>query len=352
MECNMVNSEDEVKRVNNNEINWLLDSGCTDHIVNNDSYFENYRVLEKPMNVCLGNNSIVKATKIGTVKSYFNAFGKESEVRINNVYYVKDMHSNLISYGKITNTNTIISKGNLTKIIENKNKVTAVAWKEGNLHRMQTKLKLDTTHVNSTNINHMSEKAKWHRMLGHVNFDYLNKLIKNKLLDGIPSEIESEYMRCKICIENKMNKLPFENNRYQAKQVLEIIHTDVCGTFQTTGPNGERYFVSFIDDYSKIAKVYPIKSKAEVFDCLVEFINESENLTVKRVKVLRCDNGTEYLNNRIYNFVKEKGITINTCPRYVHELNGTAERFNRSIMNMSRCLLSEADVKKKNIGQK
>ena len=347
MECNMVNSDGEVKRVNNNEINWLLDSGCTDHIVNNENYFENCRVLEKPMNVCLGNNSIVKATKIGTVRSYFNAFGKENEVRINNVYYVKDMHSNLISYGKITNTNTIISKGNLTKIIENNKKVTAVAWKEGNLHRMQSKLKLNTTHVYSTNVNNMSDKEKWHRMLGHVNFDYLNKLIKYKLLDGIPSEIESEFMRCKICIENKMNKLPFENNRYQAKQVLEIIHTDVCGPFQTTGPNGERYFVSFIDDYSKIVKVYPIKTKAEVFDCLVEFINESENLTEKRVKVLRCDNGTEYLNNRIYNFVKEKGITINTCPTYVHELNGTAERFNRTIMNISRCLLSEADVNKK-----
>ncbi|KYN50211.1 Copia protein [Cyphomyrmex costatus] len=87
-----------------------------------------------------------------------------------------------------------------------------------------------------------------------------------------------------------MHNLPFQNNRSKANDILEIIHTDVCGSFKTAGPNGERYFVSFIDDYS---------------------------------------------------------IFINTCPVYVHELNGTAERFNRTIMDMARCLLDEAQVHKK-----
>ena len=131
-------------------------------------------------------------------------------------------------------------------------------------------------------------------------------------------------------------------HRTKAKDILEIIHTDVCGPFKTTGFKGERYFVSFIDDYSKIAKVFCIKFKVEVFDCLMQFVNESENLTEKRLKILRCDNGKEYLNNRIYKFAKEKSITMNNCPAYVHELNRTAERFNRTIMNMAHCLLAEA----------
>lgn len=153
-------------------------------------------------------------------------------------------------------------------------------------------------------------------------------------------------MKCKTCIENKMHNLSFNNNRNKAKDILEIVHTDVCGSFKTAGLNGERYFVTFIDDYSKIAKVYCIKSKDEVFDCLVQFINESENLTGKKVKILRCDNGKEYINNRFNKFAKEKGIIINNCPAYVHELNGTAERFNRTIMDMARCLLAEANVHK------
>ena len=94
-------------------------------------------------------------------------------------------------------------------------------------------------------------------------------------------------------------------------------------------------------------KVYCIKTKDEVFDCLVRFINECKNLTEKKVKVLRCDNGKEYLNNRFYKFAKEKGIILNNCPVYVHELNGTAERFYRTIMDMARCLLTEANVHKR-----
>lgn len=78
-------------------------------------------------------------------------------------------------------------------------------------------------------------------MLAHVNFKYLNTLCKNQLLDGIPNEIETEFMKCKTCIENKMSKIPFENNRSKAKDILEIVHTDDCGSFKTTGFKGENY---------------------------------------------------------------------------------------------------------------
>ena len=69
-------------------------------------------------------------------------------------------------------------------------------------------------------------------------------------------------------------------------------------------------------------------------------------MTGKRLKILRCDNGKEYLNNRIYKFARDKGIRINNCPTYVHELNGTTERYNRTVMDMARCLLAEAKVHK------
>ena len=85
-------------------------------------------------------------------------------------------------------------------------------------------------------------------------------------------------MKCKTCIDNKMHNLSFsKNNGVKAKDILRLIHTDVSGSFKTAGLNGEKYFVFFIDDYSKIANVYCIKCKDEVFNFLVQFINESEN---------------------------------------------------------------------------
>lgn len=101
----------------------------------------------------------------------------------------------------------------------------------------------------------------------------MDTLCKDQFLNGIPNQLESEFMKCKTCIENKMHNIPFENNREKAKDILEIVHTDVCGPFKTTNCR-EEYFVSIIDDYSKIAKVYVMQFKAEVFDCIVEYVNE------------------------------------------------------------------------------
>ena len=181
---------------------------------------------------------------------------------MSNVFYAKEMKANLISYEKLTdNNNTILSKRNFAKIIHKNNRVTAIAIRENGLYKMKSKLKYKVACVNNAERNYnMSQKEKWHRVLGHVNFRYLDTICEQQLLTGIPNELESEFMKCKTSIENKMHNLPFSNNRTKAKDILEIIHTDVCGLFKTTGFKGERYFVSFIDDYSKIAEVYCIKS--------------------------------------------------------------------------------------------
>jgi len=83
------------------------------------------------------------------------------------------------------------------------------------------------------------------------------------------------------------------------------------------------------------------------YEYLVQYVNEIQNLTGKMIKELRCNNGKEHINRRVFQFVKEKGIIIKSCPAYVYELNGIAERYNRSLVDVRRCLLSEAKVERK-----
>ena len=97
----------------------------------------------------------------------------------------------------------------------------------------------------------------------------------------------------------------------------------------------------------KLVKVYCITSKYEVYDYLVQYENEVQNLTGKMINELRCDNGKEFMNETDFQFAKEKGILIKHCPAYVHELNGTAERYKRTLMDMGRCLLSAVKVERK-----
>ena len=97
-------------------------------------------------------------------------------------------------------------------------------------------------------------------------------------------------------------------------------------------------------EHSKCAFIYTLKLKDQVYDCFLDYINKVENLTGKKIKRLRCDNGKEYMNKSMYKLIREKGILLEPCPPYVHELNGTAERYNRTNMNSARCLLHDSKL--------
>lgn len=334
-------------------INWLLDSGCTDHIINNDKFFLNYVDLKSPIDVKLPDGKMLKATKIGTVKIYFENYYSHKYINLKNVYFVESIKQNLLSFSKITKTCTIVAKNEYAKIYDQTRELIAVANKVDNLYCIKSFVSNfsddenyfchgnNEIYVNTTKL---TDKEKWHRALGHVNFHYLSKLINNKLVEGLPDKIEGTEMKCSNCIQSKMTNLPFENNRTKTTEILELIHTDLNGPHNTTGYGGEKYFLTFIDDYSKCTRVFCIKSKAETAKCFIEFVNLVENKFNKRLKKLQCDNGKEYLNKDIYNFIRQKGIELLPCPPYVHELNGVAERYNRSIMDVGRCLMREAKI--------
>ena len=328
-----------------NKIEWLLDSGCTDHIINDDFFFSESIFLKEPINVKVADGRILKGTKVGKIIAYFMIGDTQSKIVIPNVIYVKNIDRNLISLSKVTDKNKILCIENTAEIYNNNDKLIAVAHKNNGLYKMSSFVE-NEKNCNVSEVSKMTLKEKYHRMLGHMNFDYLNKMCKRKLVDGLPNELESVYLKCGTCLMNKMHNLPFRNNRERAMEILGIVHTDLNGPQKYTGYEGSRYFLSFVDDLSRLAVVFTIKSKAEVYECFKNYLNKVENLTGKTVKKLRCDNGKEYLNGQIYDLASEKGIEIEPCPPHVHELNGVAEKFNRDVMNSARCLLYEAGVNK------
>jgi len=140
----------------------------------------------------------------------------------------------------------------------------AIAFKENGLHKIRGYI--GNKESNVTINQRLTENEKFHRILEHVNFKYLDKMCKDKLVEGLPSKLESEFLKCGICIQNKMQNLIFGNQRERANDLLDIIYTDVNSPHNTTGNNGEKYFLTFIDDYRKAVRVYTIKSKTEVYE--------------------------------------------------------------------------------------
>jgi hypothetical protein len=97
----------------------------------------------------------------------------------------------------------------------------------------------------------------------------------------------------KGCAQGKNIKNPFPESDSKAG-VLELIHSNVCGPIPSTSLSGYVYYVSFIDDYSRKTWAYFLKSKDEVFEKFKEFKALIENLSKRKIKILRSDNGGEY----------------------------------------------------------
>src|ERR1041384_3084336 len=98
----------------------------------------------------------------------------------------------------------------------------------------------------------------------------------------------------------KMIKTPFNEIVKRATELLEIIHTDVCGPMSTTARNGYLYFVTFTDDLSRYGYIYLMKQKSETFERFKEFQNKVENHQNKRIKFLQSDRGGEYCDTLVF----------------------------------------------------
>ena len=91
---------------------------------------------------------------------------------------------------------------------------------------------------------------------------------------------------CKPCLEGKMTMRPFKAKGYRAKEVLDLVHTDLCGSTPTSARGGYEYFITFIDDYSRYGYIYLMRHKSEAFDKFKEFKAEVENHRGRSIKSL------------------------------------------------------------------
>ncbi|KAL0392132.1 UNVERIFIED_CONTAM: Retrovirus-related Pol polyprotein from transposon RE2 [Sesamum radiatum] len=136
----------------------------------------------------------------------------------------------------------------------------------------------------------------WHRRLGHFNFQGLKILHQKKMMTDLP-QIQAVEGACEACLQGKQHKKPFPSGTsWRAKAVLELIHTDVCGPMRTPSHEQNRYFILFIDDYSRMTW--------------------------------------------------KEGIEHQTTVSYNPQQNGVSERKNRTVMEMARSMLQEKHLPK------
>jgi hypothetical protein len=91
---------------------------------------------------------------------------------------------------------------------------------------------------------------------------------------------------CDTCLAGKFTSLPFAIRRNRASEVLDIIHTDLCGPMRTNSFGEARYFITFIDDYSRWCEIYFLKDKSEAAEKFEEYKNLVETRTGHKIKAV------------------------------------------------------------------
>lgn len=151
------------------------------------------------------------------------------------------------------------------------------------------------------------------------------------MVTGIPQLKKEHGGFCKGCALGKNVKKPFTSNDTRSNETLDLIHFDVCGPMSKKSLSGK--------GHSRNTWIYLLKSKDEVFEKFQEFKAEIENMTKRKIKTLRSENGGEYTSRELMAFWKEAGIKRELIVPYNPQQNVVAERKNRSIEECVRAML-------------
>ncbi|CAI7808523.1 unnamed protein product [Closterium sp. NIES-53] len=173
----------------------------------------------------------------------------------------------------------------------------------------------------------------WHERLCHINIPMLQKLVKDGSLKGLEVKgAAKEIGSCPTCLETKFTKFPFSSGTGPAKAPLAHVHMDLVGPTRAPSLLGSRYFLTIVDDHTRAMWVYPLKTKGEVaVAVLKEWMPRAQRESGHKVKVIRTDNGGEFIGADFESVLKKKGIQHQLTVPYNPQQNGVAERFNRTL---------------------
>ncbi|CAJ2674023.1 unnamed protein product [Trifolium pratense] len=319
------------------EKSWVMDSGCSYHICPRKEYFETLELKEGGV-VRLGNNKACKVQGMGTIRLKMY---DDRDFLLKNVRYIPELKRNLISISMFDNLGycTRIERGVMR--ISNGALVIAKGSKMNGLYILEGSTVISNALV--TSVENADITKLWHLRLGHVSERGLVELAKQGLLG---KEKLNKLDFCDNCTLGKQHKVKFGVGVHKSTRPFEYVHSDLWGPASVSTHGGGSYFLSIIDDYSRRVWVYIIKNKSDTFEKFKEWHTLIENQTGSKLKLLRTDNGLEFVSEQFNEFCRKLGIKRHKTVAYTPQQNGLAERMNRTLLERVRCMLLGAGLPK------
>lgn len=341
-----------------NSDKWFVDSGCSNHMTYNKSLFSSYATGHYS-SVELGNSKTTIVAGKGTIDINIFVDGKQVKCRLNNVLHVPELGYQLLSVPTFDKSGLNTSFHSRRCWIQRDNTLLATATLKSNLYE------LDTNQTPQEQSLIARSTKLWHQRLGHIQPSTIIEMSKSGTVRGLDIQhSDKDEITCSGCVLGKGHRQPIpKKSNTRATKLLELVHSDVNGPLEVPSLGGSRYFVTFIDDFSRWTSLYTMKAKSETFDCFRKYHTNVERhtgakigsvnmisrtkKTVEELKALRTDNGGEYLSNAFKSYLQDHGIQHQLTIAYTPQQNGVAERMNRTLMDCVRSLLQTAKLEKK-----
>ncbi|GKB14161.1 putative ribonuclease H-like domain-containing protein [Tanacetum coccineum] len=323
----------------------VIDSGCSGHMTGNMSCLTDYEEIDGGYVAFGGNPKGGKIISRGTIKT--------GNLDFENVYFVKVLKFNLFSVSQMCDKKNIVLFNDTECIVLSPNfKLTDESHvllkvpRKNNMYSVDLKNIVPKEGLTCLFAKVTSDESKlWHRRLGHINFKTMNKLVKGNLVRGLPSKLFEIYQTCVSCQKGKQHRASCKSKTVSLiSKPLHMLHIDLFGPTFVKSFMKKMYCLVVTDDYSRFSWVFFLAAKDETSGILKSFITRVENLIDQRVKVIRCDNGTEFKNKEMNQFCERKCIKREFSVARTPQQNRVAKRKNGTLIEAAKTMLADSKL--------
>jgi len=327
------------------------DSGATGHFFHCEDLFVpgSLKACDETT-VLLADQTSVQSTQCGDVILPF----QNANIRLKNAFFVPGLGYNLVSTGRLADNGIESCFRRYDVILNMESSGFHIGCgnrdMENRLYMLPEPLSPPSSEraMVSSGTEKQSETQLWHQRLAHINVRDLQTVYQHA--DGVPKLTSSEEV-CRACRLGKAHKLPFPGHFRRTSKVGELVHSDIMGKLEPSFPDRFRYVSTFLDDHSRYVLIGCIQRRnmlKTVFNQVSSRFqdiggdNSSSGITFSGIKRLHSDGAKEYI--ALQNDLGGVGGDNSFSPPYTPELNGIAERVNRTMVEAALALLIQADL--------
>lgn len=331
---------------------WVLDSACTQHMTPTRDAFTSFVPFRAPTELVVGKKGVsVSAEGVGTIDMMFSTpCGRDAlHVQLHNVYYVPNAPANLMSVEELSEHCDVVFKKRTCKVYhpDGDGTLLTLVHKVGKLHVIR-QVSPPSAPASLVSARAPETAEMWHRRLGHTAMSTIRRAVAGGMVTGInlpASAFKTPDGVCDPCVRGKDTRSPFYTDPKVASKPLELVHMDVWGPAPIPAMEDKcRYLVTFLDDYSGYSRVVPVADKTCVGRAIRATLMEMESDCGHQVCAVRSDNGTEFVNAALTTWYESRGIIHQRTVPYNPEMNGSAERLNRTLFDKVRCMLRDTQL--------